>query len=211
MEVLIVILGILYERFLILTLFHNRFGVINQASSTREVVLKVWWSVALCYYPYSSVRFYTLDRWCKRVVCWCRRVGFDYIQTSFFILLILFPLPNIIFLFSSNHALSKKNHWMNGDIPWSWCCKVKFLLNERTGQVMGGMGEMGGKFEMGGKIGILTGNIWNGRNFRDLGFVCIHSMIFYWECGKHFTCSHTRWFLKISETHISNLIHTFTD
>ena len=41
----------------------------------------------------------------------------------------------------------------------------------RTGG-KGGTGGTGEKFEMGGKIGILTGKIGNGRNFRDLGYVC---------------------------------------
>ena len=35
---------------------------------------------------------------------------------------------NLIFILSS--ALSIKNHWMNEDIPWSRCCKVKSLFND---------------------------------------------------------------------------------
>ena len=37
---------------------------------------------------------------------------------------------NKTFVYILKSTLSKKNHWMNEEIPCSWCCKVKSLVNE---------------------------------------------------------------------------------
>ncbi len=73
-------------------------------------------------------------------------------------------------------TLSKKNHWMNEDIPWSRCCTVKYLFNDWVFTHINEQGDyLLSDWILLIEQGIYFAAPWP-RN------ILIHSMILFWEC-----------------------------